>query len=268
MVAKKATKANGKDDFFKECLEKEAAKYEDWHTKLKNRGVPISDIREIITSEANELLLSIYRPLQYEDRKFFSDTFMAELLHVLDKLRILKIENPIDQLFSQRKSIEEKVKRDRFWGENEPINQTDEELIEFIAKYEYKFEILNSFDQKKKFTSWQQKNFDDLQEMVAMRAVDKFVELEQQFLYDEHINSSGEWISHKNYLVAFIIILKDFGYFKARINEKPRKETDLRRFFEKRYSIVIEQEFQATRREIAFQNEKYKKMFHFIVALK
>lgn len=89
-----------------------------------------------------------------------------------------------------------------------------------------------------------------LNEYVLSGYILKFEEKEKQLIKEEYFDSSAKWQKEKKQMVTFILHCHSIGYFKIRATTTDNKELNrLRRFFEARYSINIEKQFQPKQRE-------------------
>lgn len=100
--------------------------------------------------------------------------------------------------------------------------------------------------------------------------IDDFLRYEQRLINDKYLDLDRNWIHKKEPLIAFILKLYNYFYFKKSFylstkdsdQEKTKNKLllKIRKFFESRYNKNLEQEFKPSRRN-KIKTEGY---FHFI----
>lgn len=90
-----------------------------------------------------------------------------------------------------------------------------------------------------------------LSEHIYPSYIELFRDIEKQLIDESYFDNSAKWKKGTNKkLVEFILHCHKLNYFKIRATTTDNKElSKLRRFFQKRYSINIEKQFQPRQRE-------------------
>ncbi|HWY09976.1 MAG TPA: hypothetical protein VN026_01565 [Bacteroidia bacterium] len=256
---KKIIKTSEYDRFYSTCIRAETKIHWEWTKVQLERGVPLSVIQKEAYSKAAEIQNSVYKLWPNGDKEIKADPFMALMLDRFEKLLSNKEPNPMHKLISKLDEIKEETKELRIYAENEFIKQDWKVLIPFIAKYKITQGLHFAFKGKAYFTQWQESNLNEAKEKIIMGGLEDFLLIEKKLFNRHYINFCGQWpkSNEKKFLVAFILILIERGYFKKRNSEmKILKDIAHRKFFEKRYRVTIAKEFQPNRR-------KELKEFHF-----
>ena len=91
----------------------------------------------------------------------------------------------------------------------------------------------------------------ELSKHILPSYIEPFRDIEKQLIDESYFDNSAKWKEKTNKkLVEFILHCHKSGYFKIRATTTDNKELNrLRRFFEARYSINIEKQFQPRQRE-------------------
>lgn len=255
---------NTLDKFFKECFKLEKKRFDERVKEYQEAKINTEILIEDINEELQLIEKEIYTLIDYEGCEHPREPFMAKILKYLDELIKYKKENMFTQLFTKRKIFEEEAKRIRFYGSSEFINQSDEQIIEFIAKYKYKLFLSQLFKGKATFIEWQINNHLDLQNIITIIKYPDYLEVERVLYAKSMLNPLGQWIGEKVELVAFILTLIETKFLKTFIFGKPLPFTTYRDFFNNRYKIDISQESQPSRRKKIASIKRYFSNFDFI----
>ena len=76
--------------------------------------------------------------------------------------------------------------------------------------------------------------------------IDHFKDIEKQLINEDYFNKKGSWSKGKEDLIGFIIECSTKKYFKIQLDGSHKLQ--IRNFFEDRYSIIIQKQFQPKQR--------------------
>jgi hypothetical protein len=233
------------DALYKKTLFNQKKEFDKQTAILKKRGVLESKIKELHNRELVRMQNSIFEMTNDGDIEFNNDPFMAAMLISFSEMLEVKEPNSIEKLFKKRKAIENSSRNIKFYGDDDLINQPDEVVLEFIAKYQLYRGISLLWEAESAFQLWQNQNILELSEVFNPNSINDFLEVEKRIFSMKFINAFGKWAGEKKYLVAAILKLVEFNFIKRKIQEN----TCVRVLFEKRYGISISKEYQKNRRK-------------------
>lgn len=160
------TEEKSLEEIYHELLKKYAADVRAKFSQMEQDAVPLSTIKEIHLKELSAMSTSVFNEVSDGEILLPADPFMNAMFGEFNRLLKLKQKDPIAKLFAQRRSIEEQTRRMRFWSENEMINQPNEVILNFIAKYQIYRGVVFAWDNENAFRSWQQSRIDECREFI------------------------------------------------------------------------------------------------------
>lgn len=185
---------------------------------------------------------------KYEDELWREHERLTELYNI-EKGKLVSLYD------AQRDSKREAMKyNENLFGKIYSLSLSLHSIIKCYTKNENKIDIVEN--EKPKVISEIEPDT-----IFRMKMFDKFLLLEQRLIKDSYLNADLQWLStHDNgkidikRLVIFLTALVENRYFL------PERDPKIKTFFEARYNVTIEQNFERKRRE-ALLNE-YKIVFH------
>ena len=195
--------------------------------KSKNKSDTKEYVKQLYTSYQNRINQSHYI--------FVSSTLKNEYLNLASLSQIVfsivKTNSLNTQTFNEQK---DKITsylndlffiaylEDNFLKEVENINLNDEEVLNLIQ------------------------NRNKLNSEIYPDYIDHFKEIEKQLINEDYFNKKGIWSKGKEDLIGFIIECSTKGYFKIKLDGSYKLE--IRNFFEERYLLSIQKQFQPNQR--------------------